>query len=113
MFIILIPKELIYMANFEKIEKEYEKEKEIELEKQIKDELASLDKQKTQLEIKYKKLKENPKEYFVEKSGAVYVVNGKLVDKDIYERYEEKFNKRFNETWKDFWLINNKKLLNF
>jgi hypothetical protein len=106
------------MTNFEKIEKEYEKEKQIELEKQIKDELASLDKQKTQLEIKYKKLKENPKEYFVEKSGAVYVVNGKVVDKDVYEKHyeqfkerEEWFNKKFKETWKDFFNINSTLLL--
>lgn len=103
------------MTNFDKIEKEYEKEKQINLEKQIKDELEELDKQKTQLEIKYKKLKENPKEYFIEKSGAVYVVNGKIVDKDIYERYEEDFNKRFKErfeqSWKDFFNINRQLLL--
>lgn len=94
------------MQNFDKIEKDYKREQEEKLEKEIKDELENLDKQKTQLEIKYKKLKENPKEYFVEKSGAVYIVNGKIVDKDTYKEKEEEFNRKFRETWKDFWNIN-------
>jgi ribosomal protein L18E len=106
------------MQNFDKIEKEYKKEQDEKLEKQIKQELEELDKQQTQIEIRKKRLKENPKEYFVEKSGAVYVVNGKVVDKDVYEKHyeqfkerEEWFNKKFKETWKDFFNINSTLLL--